>query len=282
MKRLALGRGLDALIPASDAQSRNDIFEIELSRIKTNPNQPRKYFDDNKLKELAESIKQKGLIQPVIVRREGEDYELIIGERRLRAVKYLNLDRVPALVYDQVTKREIMELALIENIQRENLNPIEEAEAFRVLLQEYGLSQEDLAMQIGKDRSSIANSLRLLTLPQKVRHMVIEKRLSAGAARVILAVPGEKEKIELAEKAIKEGYSVRELEKIVYGDGKKRSAHRAAVKSPHLLSIEEGLKKKLQTKVAITPRRRGGRIVIDYFDNDSLSRILERLNYLEG
>ena len=282
MKRVALGRGLDALIPAGNEQSKNDIFEIELARIKTNPNQPRKYFDDDKLKELAESIKQKGLIQPVIVRREGEDYELIIGERRLRAVKYLNLEKVPALVYDQVTRRDIMELALIENIQRENLNPIEEAEAFRVLLQEYGLSQEDLASQVGKDRSSIANALRLLTLPQKVRHMVVERKLSAGAARVILAVPGEKEKIELAEKAIKEGYSVRELEKIVYGDGKKRSARRMVVKSPHLLSIEEGLKKRLQTKVAITPRKKGGRITIDYYDNDGLSRILERLNYLEG
>jgi ParB family chromosome partitioning protein len=148
------------------------------------------------------------------------------------------------------------------------------------LLQECGLSQEELASQIGKDRSSVANSLRLLTLPDKVRIMIIEGKLSAGAARVILAVPGEKEKLELAEKAIKEGYSVRELEKKVYG--RRRSARRNVVKSPHLLSIEERLKGKLQTKVFITPRKMGGRIIIEYYSTDSLTRILEELNITES
>jgi ParB family chromosome partitioning protein len=282
MKRVALGRGLDALIPSNVASGQKDIHEIEIGRIKSNPDQPRKMFDEGKIGELAQSIQEKGLIQPVVVRKSGDGFELIVGERRLRALQQLQLEVIPAIVYDQLSKRETMEMALIENLQREDLNPIEEAEAFRVLLQEYGLSQEDLAARVGKDRSSIANSLRLLTLPEKVRHYVLEKKLSAGAARVILAVPGEKEKIELAEKAIRENYSVRELEKIVYGDGKKRVGRRSVVKSPHLLSIEESLKRHLQTKVLITPRKKGGRIIIDYYGNDGLTRILEKLNLLES
>ena len=282
MKRVALGRGLDALIPSGIANGKHEILDIEVARINTNPDQPRKQFDEAKIVELAQSISEKGLIQPVVVRRSGEQFELIIGERRFRAVKFLGLEKIPGIIYDQISKREIMEMALIENIQREDLNPIEEAEAYRVLLQEYGISQEDLAAQVGKDRSSIANTLRLLTLPEKIRYYVMEKKLTAGAARVILAVPGEKEKIELAERAIREAYSVRELEKIVYGEGKKRISRRAVVKSPHLVSIEDNLKKRLQTKVAITPRKKGGRIVIDYYGNDGLTRILERLNLLES
>ncbi|MCP4583882.1 MAG: ParB/RepB/Spo0J family partition protein [candidate division Zixibacteria bacterium] len=282
MKRVALGRGLDALIPADPKDDNSkEIRDILISRIKTNPNQPRKRFDEDKLKGLAKSINQKGLIQPIIVRVAGDDYELVVGERRMRAAQLLGLDIIPSIVYNKMSKKETMELALIENIQREDLNPIEEAEAYRALLQEFGLSQEDLASQVSKDRSSISNSLRLLTLPDKVRRMVVEKMLSAGAARVILAVPGEKEKIELADKAIKEGYSVRELEKIVYGESKRRSTRRKAVKSPHLLSIEDGLRKALQTKVAIAPRKKGGRIIIDYYNNEGLTRVLERLNYSE-
>lgn len=281
MKRVALGKGLDALIPSVEAGDNREISEIELAKIKTNPNQPRKRFDDSKIRELASSIAEKGLIQPIVVRKEIDSYELIVGERRFRAVQHLQLEKIPAIIYQQVSKREVMELALIENIQREDLNPIEEAEAYRVLLQEHGISQEDLAVKVGKDRSSIANSLRLLTLPAKVRHHVIEKRLSAGAARVILAVPGEKEKIELAERAIRDKLSVRELEKIVYGEGKKKARRRAVIKSPHLVSIEDELKKRLQTKVAINPKKKGGKIIIDYYDNDSLTRIIEKLNLVD-
>ncbi|OQX92473.1 MAG: hypothetical protein B6D58_02625 [candidate division Zixibacteria bacterium 4484_95] len=279
MKRLALGRGLDALIPSTglESEKKNYIMEIELSRIKPAAHQPRKSFNDEKIKELAETIHRKGLIQPIILKRSGEDFELVVGERRFRAVKYLKLERIPAVVYDDISKQETMELALVENIQRENLNPIEEAEAYRVLLQEYGLSQSDLAGRTGKDRSSIANYLRLLTLPDKVRHMVYEGKLTAGAARVILAVPGEKEKIELAERAIRKGYSVRELEKIVYGNGKKRLRKKAIIKSPYLLSIEEKLKRKFRTKISIVPRKKGGKIILEYYDNESLSRIIDEL-----
>ena len=275
MKRIALGRGLDALIPAGLAGEKNEIYQIDIVRIKPGNHQPRKEFNEAKIKELAESISQKGLLQPVVVRQVGDFYELIIGERRWRAAQYLGLDKMPAIVYEELSKQQMMEMALIENIQREDLNAIEEAEAYLVLLQECGLAQESLARQVGKDRSSIANSLRLLTLPEKVRHMVIEGRLSPGAARVILAVPGEKEKIDLADKAVTEGYSVRELEKIVYGSAGRRKPRRAAIKSAHLLSIEENLKKKLQTKVNILPRKKGGRIIIEYYNSESLGRIIE-------
>ncbi|MCD6161263.1 MAG: ParB/RepB/Spo0J family partition protein [candidate division Zixibacteria bacterium] len=282
MKRVALGRGLGALIPPGDAEEKKEISDIAVKHIKSNRNQPRKHFAEDKIIELAESIKHKGFIQPIVVRRNGDNYELIVGERRFRASQYLNLERIPAVIYDEVSNRDVMEMALIENIQRENLNPIEEAGAYQVLLQDYDISQEELAAQVGKDRSSIANSLRLLTLPERIKHMVIDRRLTAGAARVILAVPGEKEKLDLADKIIKEKLSVRELEKLVYGESRKRSARRAVMKSSHLLSIEDRLKSMMQTKVSILPRKKGGRIIIEYYNNDSLTRILEQLKFTEA
>jgi ParB family chromosome partitioning protein len=283
MKRIALGRGLESLIPVADSEVGGSVAEIEVSRISTNRYQPRKHFDEEKLKELAESIRQKGFIQPVVVRRsENDAFELIVGERRLRAAQYLMLEKIPAIIHDEITKLEVIEMTLIENIQRENLNPLEEAEAYRMLLQECGLSQEDLAGQVGKNRSSIANSLRLLTLPERIKQLVIDGKLSAGAARVILAIPGEKEKLEIAEKTIKKGLSVRELERMVYGESKNRSNRRLIVKSPHLLSIEDKLKGRLQTKVYITPRKKGGRIVIEYYNTEGLTRILEELKVTEN
>lgn len=282
MKRVALGRGLGALIPPSDTDEKKEIIDISVKRIKSNHNQPRKHFAEDKIIELAESIKHKGFIQPIVVRRTGDNYELIVGERRLRASLYINLERIPAIVYDDVSKRDSMEMALIENIQRENLNAIEEAGAYQVLLQEYDISQDELASQVGKDRSTIANALRLLLLPDRIKNMIIDRRLTAGAARVILAVPGEKEKLDLADKTIKEKLSVRELEKLVYGESRKRSVRRSVMKSSHLLSIEDRLKSILQTKVSIMPRKKGGRIIIEYFNNESLARILEELKITQA
>jgi ParB family chromosome partitioning protein len=281
MKRVALGRGLEALLPATKPITDKEITEVEVGRIRPNRYQPRKQFDDSKIAELAESIRQRGFIQPVVVTRLDDGFELIVGERRHRAATLLNFEKIPAIVYDEITRQDMMEMALIENLQRENLNPIEEAEAFQQLVQSCGLSQEELARKVGKDRSSVANSLRLLTLPEKVSRMVVEGKLSAGAARVILAVPGDKEKIDLAEKAVREEYSVRDLERIVYGESRKRLSRRAAMKSPHLQSIEERLKSKLQTKVSITPRKKGGRIIIEYYNNTGLTRILEELKVVE-
>jgi ParB family chromosome partitioning protein len=286
MKRVALGRGLDALIPGAEPviekDDRKDIFDIEITRIKPNPYQPRRKFDDAKIAELAESIKQKGLIQPIVLRRFGDDYEVVVGERRLRAAQSLGLEKIPAIVYEEVSKQEMMELALVENIQRESLNPIEEAEAYRILIQECGITQTEVADRVGKDRSSIANTIRLLGLPEKLRQMVADETISEGHARVILAVPGEKEKIELALKAVKEGLSVRDLERIVYGQPRKIRRQQKKILSAELSAIEEAFKKKLRTKVTIKPLAKGGRITIEYFDDDSLSRILDELKIFDN
>ncbi|NLI15965.1 MAG: ParB/RepB/Spo0J family partition protein [candidate division Zixibacteria bacterium] len=286
MKRVALGRGLDALIPGAEPviekDDRKDIFDIEITRIKPNPYQPRRKFDDAKIAELAESIKQKGLIQPIVLRRFGDDYEVVVGERRLRAAQSLGLEKIPAIVYEEVSKQEMMELALVENIQRESLNPIEEAEAYRILIQECGITQTEVADRVGKDRSSIANTIRLLGLPEKLRQMVADETISEGHARVILAVPGEKEKIELALKAVKEGLSVRDLEHIVYGQPRKTRRQQKKILSAELSAVEEAFKKKLRTKVTIKPLAKGGRITIEYFDDDSLSRILDELKIFDN
>jgi ParB family transcriptional regulator, chromosome partitioning protein len=286
MKRVALGRGLDALIPGAEPviekEERKDIFDIELSRIKPNPYQPRRIFNEMKIAELAESIRQKGLIQPLVLRRSGDDYEIVVGERRFRAAQTLQLEKIPAIVYEEVSKQEMMELALVENIQRESLNPMEEAEAYRILIQEYGITQSDVADRVGKDRSSIANTLRLLGLPERVRQMVAEERLSEGAARVILAAPGEKEKIELALKAVKEELSVRDLERLVYGQPHQSRRSSRRVLSAELAAIEEAFKKRLRTKVTLKPLAKGGRITIEYFDDDSLSRILDELSIFDA
>ena len=286
MKRLALGRGLDALIPSAesiaDSDNRTDIYQIEIARIMPNPYQPRKNFAESKILELAESIRQKGMIQPLILRRSAEDYELIVGERRFRAAQTLGLEKVPAIIFEEISKQDMMELALIENIQRENLNPIEQAEAYRILIQEFGITQAEVADRVGKQRSSITNTLRLLALPDKIRQMVAAGELSEGAARVILAVPGDKEKVNLAEKTIKEGLSVRQLERIVYPQPKRTLAHRSQEMSAEMFAIEEALKRKLKTKAYISPGAKGGKIVIEYYDNDSLSRILDELKIFDA
>ena len=286
MKRVALGRGLDALIPGAEPiiekEDRKDIFDIEIARIRPNPYQPRRIFNEIKIAELAESIKQKGLIQPLVLRRFGDDYEIVVGERRFRAALTLGLEKIPAIVYEEVSKQEMMELALVENIQRESLNPMEEAEAYRILIQECGITQTDVADRVGKDRSSIANTLRLLGLPEKVRQMVADESLSEGHARVILAAPGEKEKIELAMKAVREALSVRDLERLVYGQPHKSRHSSKRNLSAELAAIEEAFKKKLRTKVTLKPLAKGGRITIEYFDDDSLSRILDELSIFDA
>jgi ParB family chromosome partitioning protein len=285
MKRVALGRGLDALIPGAESliekEDRKDIFDIEISRIRPNPYQPRRIFNEQKIAELAESIKQKGLIQPLVLRRAGDDYEIVVGERRFRAAQALGLEKIPAIVYEEVSKQEMMELALVENIQRESLNPMEEAEAYRILIQECGITQTEVADRVGKDRSSIANTLRLLGLPEKVRQMVADESLSEGHARVILAAPGEKEKIELALKAVKEALSVRDLESLVYGQPHRNRRSGKAILSAELAAIEEAFKKKLRTKVTIKTLAKGGRIAIEYYDDESLSRILDELRIFD-
>jgi ParB family transcriptional regulator, chromosome partitioning protein len=284
MKRV-LGRGLEALIPsagdedtvASETSGLNLIRDIPLGSIKPSPFQPRITFDNVKLYELAQSIEARGVIQPIVVRTVGDKYELIVGERRLRAMEMLGRSTVPAIICEAVSNEEAMELTLIENIQREDLNPVEEAQAYYHLITDCNLSQADVATKIGKERSSVANAIRLLSLPQEILEMISEKKLSAGHARALLALPTDPDRIALANRAIIEDLSVRDLEKIVYTDKTTKKAGRAKIRSPQVLSIEESLKRQLGTKVMLTQRRKGGRITIEYYSNDELERLLQLL-----
>lgn len=291
MKRLALGRGLEALIPDASGTderdvtidtSKNLVYDVPMARIKAGPFQPRRAFDSEALAELAESIKERGMIQPVVVRAVNDTFELIAGERRLRAAEKLGWESIPSLVLDAVDNEAVMEIALIENLQREDLNPIEEASAFHRLMSECNLSQADVAARVGRDRSSVANSLRLLSLPEKIQGMLIEGSLTSGHARALLAVAGDSEKIDLALKTLKENLSVRQLEKIVYRDDKVARTRKPKSRPAQIASIEESLKRKLGTRVIITRKRKGGKITIEYYSDDELNRLLEFFGVMEG
>lgn len=288
MKRIALGKGLESLIPGASisdeeiAQGNRRIVEIPLRELKPSPFQPRQAFDPARLAELVESIKESGLIQPLVVRKSGDAYELIVGERRLKAIEKLNWETAPALVIDEISNEKVMEMALIENIQRENLNPVEEANAYYRLITECNISQADVAARVGKDRSSVANSIRLLALPEKVKNFIIEGKLSAGHARAILAIEGESERIALAERSAAEKLSVRELEKIVYSEKPPRKKKKTEPQPPQVQSIEESLKRKFATKVSLNQKRKGGKIIFEYYSNDELNRLLEMFGVMES
>jgi len=290
MKRIALGKGLEALIPGptslendtSEGLLTKSIFDIPVEKIKPNPFQPRQVFNAAKLAELVESIKEGGLIQPLAVRKSGDDYELIVGERRLKAIEKLGWEKAPAVIIDSASNETVMEMALIENIQREDLNPIEEANAYYRLITECNISQSVVAAKVGKDRSSVANSIRLLSLPEKVKNLIVDGKLSAGHARALLAIDNEAEKIALAEKFAADGLSVRELEKMVYTEKARRKSKKTILRSPQVESIEESLKRKFATKVSIIQKRKGGKIIIEYYSDDELNRLLELFGVLEN
>lgn len=292
MKRSALGRGLDALIPgaadsgkevpAPDGLGREIIIEIPLEKIVPNPRQPRQAFDPVKLAELGESIKEQGVIQPIVVRKKNDTFELIAGQRRFRAAEKLGWKLIPAIVLGSIDDETAMELALIENLQREDLNPIEEAAAFNRLMTECSLSQADVAAKVGKDRSSVANSLRLLSLSDGIRKLVIKGKISAGHARALLAVPGTEDRETLAAKAAEEGMSVRELERLVYSERPRRRERHLKERPAQIVSIEESLKRKLATRVTVLQKRKGGKITIEYYSDDELNRLLEFFGVLES
>ncbi len=281
MQKQALGKGLGALIPdltALDEKERKalGIAEIELDRIVPNEYQPRKIFDDDRLKELAASIREQGVIQPVIVHRIGSNYGLIAGERRWRAARIAGLKTIPALVRE-ATKRELIEQALIENIQREDLNPLEAAEAFKRLQDEFRITQEDLAKRVGKERSTIANFLRILGLPKEVKQGLSSGALSMGHAKAILGLERARDQVQIAAHIIRKGMSVREAE--AFASRLKSPPKEKKVRLSHeLKSIEEKLKKALGTKVSIATRAKGGRIVIEYYSDEELDRILEKIS----
>ncbi len=286
-KRPALGRGLSALIPdaAGDTGPRDKAFELDLDRLTPNPQQPRSVFDEAKLEELAQSIRSNGMIQPIIARRArtqpGADkhdrFEIIAGERRWRAAQRAGLLKVPVVVRD-VPDERLLEVALIENIQRDDLNPIEEASAYRRLIDELKLTQDAVATAVGKDRSSITNTLRLLRLPDEVRNLVSDGSLSMGHARALLGLDSSAAQRQLAREIVAKGLSVRETEALV-----KRQAEPAAPAKParkidaNTRAAEEKLRFALGTGVSIIRRGKGGRIEITFKTETELDRLYEKL-----
>jgi ParB family transcriptional regulator, chromosome partitioning protein len=270
MNKRGLGRGLGALLGPEPEPTTAGVLEIPLDLVQPNPLQPRKRFDDQALAELTESIRASGVIQPVVVRRTGEAYELIAGERRWRAAKLAGLTKIPAVVRD-VTNAESLELALVENLLREDLNPIEAAEGYRQLLADFGWTQEQLGQRIGKDRSSIANALRLLRLPSPIQDDLREGRLTMGHALSLLSLTSVEQQMKLRDEILAHSWSVRATE----ADVKIRRPDGAKIRrrSAELAALEETLRRALQTRVRIVGNDRRGRIEIIYATADELERL---------
>jgi ParB family chromosome partitioning protein len=276
-----LGRGLNALIPESNKKSdepKNSILKIDINKIKANKDQPRKYFNEEKIDILSDSIKKHGVIQPIIVKSMGSEYEIIAGERRFRAAKIGNLKEIPCIIKN-VEEQDVVEIALIENLQREDLNPIEEAIAYKNLMDKYNLTQESISSAVGKSRSYIANTIRLINLPQFVKEEVIRDKITSGHARVLLRFTDENVQRDIMENVIENNLSVRELEKLVNDllEEKETKEKVQRKKDPTLLDLEDNLKSLLGTKVNIVKGKKKGRIEIEYYSDEELDRILEFL-----
>jgi ParB family chromosome partitioning protein len=276
-KRPALGRGLSALIPDATAPALDDrSLDVDSDLLRPNKFQPRTTMDETKIDELARSIRANGIIQPIVVRRVDGGYEIVAGERRWRASQRAGLLKVPVVVRD-IPEERLLAAALIENIQREDLNPIEEAHAYRRLADEYQLTQEQIADAVGKDRSSIANYLRLLKLPQEVRANVGSGALSMGHARALLALPDEAAQLQLSREIVAKTLSVRETEALVKKAAEPRAPKPTVEKDVHTRAAEERLRFALGTRVRIARGRTGGTIEIDFGSEEELQRIFEAL-----
>jgi ParB family chromosome partitioning protein len=278
MKRPALGRGLSALIPGGSPTERKGVIMLGIEELKPDRGQPRRYFDEQHIVELAESIRAKGLLLPLLVRRDGDGYVIVAGERRWRAAQRAGLRELPCIVRE-VSEPEAFELALIENIQREDLNAIEEAQAYQRLIEYHGLTQEELAQRVGKDRSTIANALRLLRLPEQIKLAMSSGALSMGHARALLALGDETDLRRAAEKVIDEGLSVREVEQLVQRLKGKKVVQKERVRdgSVQLRHVVEKLQRKLGAKVALRDRDGAGTVEIRYHSHAELDRILQSI-----
>lgn len=288
VKRGGLGKGLDSLIPDTGkvAEKKTRVVEkpvemkLKINEVEPNRNQPRKNFDEEALRELAESIRQVGVLQPLIVQKRDDYYEIVAGERRWRAAKLAGLKEVPVIIRE-MTDQQIMEVSLIENIQRENLNPIEEAMAFQRLLTEFHLKQEDVAERVSKSRTAVTNSMRLLKLDGRVQQMVVDQELTTGHARALLAIEDKDLQFELAERVCREKLSVRDVEKLVKNIGKKKPVKKPKEKEdPQQAAVYEDLEEKMKaalgTKVSINRRdSQKGRIEIEYYSMEELERLME-------
>ncbi len=275
MEKRVLGKGLKALIPEDMAigPGERGTVQVKINEISPGRFQPREVFDPDKLKELVLSVKEKGVLQPVIVRPKGNGYELIAGERRLRAAKELGFSQVPAMIKD-VKDDEALEIALVENLQRDDLNPMEEAKAYQRLSDEFSLTQEQISAKVGRDRASVSNTVRLLRLPGKIKEEIYLGRISMGHAKAILMLESERTQLELCIKIIKRGLSVREAEYFVKRKMTGSSKGRPRKHSTEARAVEEELQKILGTKVTLLHYSKRGKIIIDYYSNDDLERLL--------
>jgi ParB family chromosome partitioning protein len=280
MERRALGKGIGALIPERVVESKNEIINVQSDQIKANPFQPREEFDQTNIEELAQSIKEKGVIQPLLVRRKGDSYELIAGERRLRACKLLNIKEIPIIVKD-VEDRDSLELALIENIQREGLNPIEEAHAYQHLINKFQVTQEKISAALGKSREAISNTLRLLKLPHEIQQEIKRGRLSFAHGRALLEIDDANQQRHLSQEVIAKGLSVRELENLLKMQRPKTEKRRIAklARDPYVTVLQDQLQQILATRVRITKRAKRGHILIEFYSPEELERIA---NILRG
>ena len=274
MTRQALGKGLDVLLPQSPART-TALVELDLAQIQPNPLQPRLHFEPEKLQELAASIKENGVLQPIVVRGSGGGYEIVVGERRWRAAQQVGLERIPAIV-QHVSDEKMLELALVENIQRDELSAIEEGQAYQLLADQFALTHEEIAQRVGRSRTAVTNSLRLLRLPSFVQEKVMNEEMSMGHARALIPL-SRKDQIHLAEQIVALGLSVRETErraKLCLDPPKPRTP---TPKDPNIRAAEEKLEERWKTHVEIRRRGRGGQIVLHFHSPDDLERLYQDL-----
>jgi len=281
MSKTALGKGLEAILPGKHVPGHDQALRLlPVSRILTNRAQPRKTFDEHELQELTESVQQHGLLHPVLVRSKGDDfYELIAGERRFRAATRAKLTEIPAVIRPS-TDEDSTVLALIENIQRVNLNPVEEAKAYRQLIDEFRLTQEEVARRVGRDRASVANLCRILSLPRDVHAMLESGQLTLGHAKIMAGVESADAQRELAKRIVREQLSVRQTERLAgRGRGSRKTKSRSTGGGTRTLEadVEERLRKHLRTKVTLRPKSRGGDVILSYHSREELARIVEAI-----
>ena len=287
-----LGQGMNALIKSGDRDikkaveeaEKNGVLEIDIKLIEMNPDQPRKVFNEEQIKGLAESIKENGLINPITLREKDGKFQIISGERRFRAFKFLERNKVPALVLKNIADSKMLELTLVENIQREDLNAIEIAKSYKKLIYDLNIKQEELANRVGKSRSAVSNSMRILDLSENIQNMILHGKLTEGHARAILSLPSEKERENFAKIIVEKNYSVRECERIVKEkkESKNIQSKETPKKDPNIKKLENDLEKIFSTKVNVIDKNgKEGKIIIEYYSADHLSRIMDMLDNID-
>lgn len=277
-KKFGLGKGLGALIPDDDnVEEKNTVVKVAMNLIKANEDQPRKSFDEEKIEQLAESIKEHGVVQPIVLKKIEDTYIIVAGERRWRAAKSIGLKEIPAVIME-LSDKQVLEISLIENIQREDLNPIEEALAYKRLVEEFDLTQEELGKRIGKSRTAVTNILRLLNLDERVQDYLIDGVLSEGHGRALLAVQDKNLQFTVAQAIIDDGLNVRDTEKLIKNLGKEKKVLNKNKENIYHSDIKDRLENYFGTKVSLVSKKNKGKIEIEYYSEEDLQRILDILN----